>query len=133
MQAFKQSLVTMISEELMQAIGEKDKESLLHRMMAKLAGSGSQPAEPSPLPTPPSQATLTPPQPAPAAPTCEAAAPAVAAPVEDGSDGNRLPQRVALKTAAMGEEATAASLRRHMEAAKKTKQERESRIAAGRA
>ena len=133
MQAFKQSLVTMISEELMQAIGEKDKESLLHRMMAKLAGSGSQSAEPSPLPTLPSQATLTPPQPAPAAPTCEAAAPAVAAPVEDGSDGNRLPQRVALKTAAMGEEATAASLRRHMEAAKKTKQERESRIAAGRA
>ena len=133
MQAFKQSLVTMISEELMQAIGEKDKESLLHRMMAKLAGSGSQPAEPSQLPTAPPHATVTPPQPAPAAPTSEAPAPAVAALVEADIDGSRMPQRVTLKTAAMEQDANASSLRRHMEAAKKTKQERESRIAAGRA
>ena len=102
-------------------------------MMAKLAGSGSQPAEPSQLPTAPPQATVTPPQPAPAAPTSEAPAPAVAAPVEAGSDGNRMPQRVALKTAAMDQEANAAALRRHIVAAKQTKQERESRIAAGRA
>ena len=133
MQAITQSLVNMISEELTQATGEKDKESFLHRMMAKLAGSGSQPTETSAPPAAPPQATVTPPQPTPAAPTSEAPAPAVAAPVEADSDGSRMPQRVTLKTAAMEQDANAPSLRRHAEAAKQTKQERDSRIAAGRA
>ena len=123
----------MLSEELTQATGEKDKESFLHRMMAKLAVSGPQPAVPTQLPTTPPQAAATLPQTTPAAPTCDAAAPAATAPVEAGSDGSRIPQRMTVKTAAMEQDANASSLRRHAEAAKQTKQERDSRIAAGRA
>ena len=121
----------MIDEELMQANAEK--RTLLQNLRALIAGNASQPAEPSPFPTAPPQATVTPPQPAPAAPTSEAPAPAVAAPVEADSDGSRMPQRVTLKTAAMEQDANASSLRRHAEAAKQTKQERDSRMAAGRA
>ena len=63
----------------------------------------------------------------------EAPAPAVAAPLEADSDGSRMPQRVTLKTAAMEQDANASSLRRHADAAKQTKLERDSRMAAGRA
>ena len=74
---------------------------------------------------------MTPPQTATAAPTSEAQAPAATAPLEAGSDGNRMPQRMPLKTAAV-EETQATFLRRQAEAAQMTKAQRDSRIAAGR-
>ena len=123
----------MLSEELTQATGEKDKESFLHRMMAKLAVSKPQPAVPEQQPATPTRATATLPQTIPAAPTSDASAPVATAPVKAGSDGSQIPQRMPVKTAAMEQDANASSLRRHAEAAKQTKQERDSRMAAGRA
>ena len=131
-QTIKQTLFDMLSEELTQASGEKDKESFLHRMMARLAGIGPQPAVPTRLPATPPQAAASPPQTMPAAPTSEASASVASAPRETSSDGSRKPQRTTVKTAAMEQDANASSLRRHAEAAKQTKQERDNRLAAGR-
>ena len=63
----------------------------------------------------------------------EASTPVATTTVEAGGDGSRIPQRTTAKAAAMEQDANASSLRRHAEAAKHTKQERDSRIAAGRA
>ena len=102
-------------------------------MMAKLAGSTPLPAEPAQLPTASFQSTTTPPRTAPAAPASVAPAPAAAALLGADGDGARIAQRVTPKTAAMEQGANASTMRLHADAARQTKLERESRMAAGRA